>query len=143
MNAITLAQSTLIFSNLRSTLFWSELDAGIQKLHGTVMIHHGGSRDYRLSGIEMQIRILANTVTVSWVSRTAVLDTRGRIDLRQSADAWLDTLSALMIRPAPVHARVQAASALLAAGFESVAVSSTGTSTMTTVEIGSLTALAA
>ena len=36
------------------------------------------------------------------------------------------TLAALMLRPATITARVQAASALLAAGFESVSVSSTG-----------------
>lgn len=126
MNTITLAQTALIVNNLRTAVFWAELDAAIQKLHGTVLIHASGSRDYRLPSIEMRVNVQGSAITVSWVSNSPVLDARGRIDLRQSADAWLDTLAALMLRPAPVAARVQAASALLAAGFDSVAVSSTG-----------------
>lgn len=126
MNSITLAQTALIVSNLRTATFWSELDAAIQKLHGTVLIHTSGSRDYRLPSIEMRVCVVGSAITVSWVAHSPVLDSRARIDLRQSADAWLDTLAALMLRPAPVSARVQAASALLAAGFDSVAVSTTG-----------------
>ena len=130
MNTITLAQTTLIVSNLRTASFWAELDSAIQKLHGTVCIHSSNSRDYQLSTIEMRVFIAGSAVTVSWVSRTPVLDARSRIDLRQSADAWLDTLAALMLRPAPVAARVQAASALLAAGFDSVSVSTTGATSL-------------
>lgn len=126
MNTITLAQTALIVNNLRTAVFWAELDAAIQRLHGTVLIHASGSRDYRLPAIEMRVSVVANAVTATWIGRSPVLDSRGRIDLRQSADAWLDTLAALMLRPAPVSARVQAASALLAAGFDSVSVSSTG-----------------
>lgn len=126
MNSITLAQTALIVNNLRTATFWAELDAAIQKLHGTVLIHASGSRDYRLPSIEMRVAVVGSAITVNWIARTPVLDTRARIDLRQSADAWLDTLAALMLRPAPVSARVQAASALLAAGFDSVAVSVTG-----------------
>ena len=74
----------------------------------------------------MQVCILSNVITVTWASRSPVLDARARVDLRQSADAWMDTLAAMMLRPAPVSARVQAASALLGAGFDSVAVSSNG-----------------
>lgn len=137
MNAITLAQTALVVNNLRTAAFWTELDRAIEKLHGTVLIHTSGSRDYRLSAIEMRVMVAGSAITVSWVSRSPVLDSRGRIDLRQSADAWLDTLATLMVRPAPVAARVQAASALLAAGFESVSVSSTG---MATVEPQALAA---
>lgn len=126
MNTVTLAQTALIVNNFRAAAFWAELDAAIQKLHGTVLIHASGSRDYRLPTLEMRVAVAGSAVTASWVSNTPVLDARGRIDLRQSADAWLDTLAALMLRPAPVSARVQAASALLAAGFESVAVSGNG-----------------
>ncbi|MES2883179.1 MAG: hypothetical protein V4709_00105 [Pseudomonadota bacterium] len=126
MNTITLAQTALIVNNLRTAVFWAELDAAIQRLHGTVLIHASGSRDYRLPAIEMRVCVVGSAVTATWISRSPVLDSRGRIDLRQSADAWLDTLAALMLRPAPVSARVQAASALLAAGFDSVSVSSTG-----------------
>lgn len=126
MNTITLAQTALIVNNLRTAAFWSELDAAIQKLHGTVLIHTSGSRDYRLPAVEMRVAVVGSAITVSWISRSPVLDSRARIDLRQSADAWLDTLAALMLRPAPVAARVQAASALLAAGFDSVSVSTTG-----------------
>ena len=126
MNTITLAQTALIVNNLRTSVFWAELDAAIQRLHGTVLIHASGSRDYRLPSIEMRVSVIGSAITATWVSRSPVLDSRGRIDLRQSADAWLDTLAALMLRPAPVSARVQAASALLAAGFDSVSVSSTG-----------------
>ncbi len=126
MHTITLAQTALIVNNLRTAAFWTELDSAIQKLHGSVLIHTSGSRDYRLPSIEMRVCVAGSAITVSWVSRTPVLDARGRIDLRQSADAWLDTLAALMLRPAPVSARVQAASALLAAGFDSVSVSTSG-----------------
>jgi len=126
MNTITLAQSALIVSNLRTATFWTELDAAIQRLHGTVLIHTSGSRDYRLPSIEMRVAVSGSAITVSWVATSPVLDARARVDLRQSADAWLDTLAALMLRPAPVSARVQAASALLAAGFDSVAVSASG-----------------
>ena len=126
MNTTTLAQTALIVNNLRTTVFWSELDAAIQRLHGTLVIHASGSRDYRLPAIEMRVTVAGSAITATWVSRSPVLDSRGRIDLRQSADAWLDTLAALMLRPAPVSARVQAASALLAAGFDSVSVSNTG-----------------
>ncbi len=126
MNTITLAQSALIVSNLRTATFWTELDAAIQRLHGTVLIHTSGSRDYRLPSIEMRVAVAGSAITVSWVATSPVLDARARVDLRQSADAWLDTLAALMLRPAPVAARVQAASALLAAGFDSVAVSASG-----------------
>jgi len=128
MNSITLAQTALIVNNLRTPAFWAELDTAIQKLHGTVLIHSSSSRDYRLPTIEMRVCLAGSAITVTWVSRTPVLDARGRIDLRQSADAWLDTLAALMLRPAPVSARVQAASALLAAGFDSVTVSTSGAS---------------
>jgi len=128
MNSITLAQTALIVNNLRTAAFWAELDTAIQKLHGTVLIHSSSSRDYRLPTIEMRVCLAGSAITVTWVSRTPVLDARGRIDLRQSADAWLDTLAALMLRPAPVSARVQAASALLAAGFDSVTVSTSGAS---------------
>jgi len=130
MNTVTLAQTTLIVNNLRTNAFWAELDSAIQKLHGTAVIHAGGSRDYRLPAIEMRVNVAGSAITVSWISRSPVLDARGRIDLRQSADAWLDTLAALMLRPAPVAARVQAASALLAAGFDSVSVSNTGAASM-------------
>ncbi|MCX7178250.1 MAG: hypothetical protein NTX56_05550 [Proteobacteria bacterium] len=130
MNTITLAQTTLIVNNLRTNAFWAELDSAIQKLHGTAVIHASGSRDYRLPSIEMRVNVVGSAITVSWISRSPVLDARGRIDLRQSADAWLDTLAALMLRPAPVAARVQAASALLAAGFDSVSVSTTGAASM-------------
>lgn len=126
MNTITLAQTTLIVNNFRVAAFWTELDAAISRLHGTVVTHHNSSRDYRLPSLEMQVRLTGSTVTASWVGNSPVLDARGRIDLRQSADAWLDTLAALTLRPASVSARVQAASALLAAGFDSVAVSSHG-----------------
>lgn len=126
MNAVTLAQTSLVVNNLRTAVFWTELDAAIQRLHGTVLIHTSGSRDYRLPSIEMRVSIVGSALVASWVSSSPVLDARGRIDLRQTADAWLDTLAAMMLRPAPVSARVQAASALLAAGFDSVAVSNTG-----------------
>lgn len=126
MNNVNLAQTALVVNNLRTSVFWAELDAAILKLQGTAMIHASGSRDYRLPSLEMRVEVQGNAITVNWVGNSPVLDTRGRIDLRQSADAWLDTLAALTLRPAPVAARVQAASALLAAGFDSVAVSSTG-----------------
>ena len=127
MPHITLAQTALIVNNLRTAVFWAELDAGIQRLHGTVTVNGSGSRDYALPGIEMRVQIVGNALMASWLCNSPVLDARGRIDLRQTADVWLDTLAALMLRPAPVSARVQAASALLAAGFESVAVSNNGT----------------
>ncbi len=126
MHHFTLAQTTLIVNNLRTAAFWTELDSAIARLHGTVQINASDSRDYRLPAIGMHVAITGNVIAVSWVSRTPVLDARARIDLRQSADAWLDTLGALMLRPGLVTARVQAASALLAAGFESVTVSSNG-----------------
>ena len=126
MNTVTLAQTTLTVNNFRAAAFWAELDAAITRLHGSIVTHHNGSRDYRLPSLEMQVRLSGCTVTTSWVGSSPVLDARGRIDLRQSADAWLDTLATLTLRPAPVSARVQAASALLAAGFDSVAVSSHG-----------------
>lgn len=127
MYSITLAQTALIANNLRTAAFWAEMDAGIQRLHGTVSIQNSGARDYRLPSLELRVLVSGNAVIASWMGASPVLDARGRIDLRQSADVWLDTLAALMLRPAPITARVQAASALLAAGFESVAVSSTGT----------------
>lgn len=126
MNTVTLAQTTLNVHNLRTAVFWSELDAAIQRLHGSTRIRSSDARDYRLPAIEMQVCVSATAVTACWVSNSPVLDARGRIDLRQTADAWLDTLAAMMLRPAPVSARVEAASALLAAGFDSVAVSNTG-----------------
>lgn len=135
MNSITLAQTALIVNNLRTATFWAELDAAIQKLHGTVLIHTSGARDYRLPAIEMRVAVVGCAITVSWVSGSPVLDSRARIDLRQSADAWLDTLAALMLRPAPVSARVQAASALLAAGFDSVAVSTNGALTSSSLPL--------
>ena len=126
MNTVTLAQTTLVAINLRVSAFWAELDAAITRLHGTVTTHHKGARDYRLPSLEMQVRHSGRALTATWLGSSPVLDARGRIDLRQSADAWLDTLATLTLRPAPVSARVQAASALLAAGFDSVAVSSHG-----------------
>lgn len=126
MHDVLLAQTALIVNNLRIAAFWNELDAAIQKLQGTIILHGNGARDYRLSTLEMRVNVNGSAISVSWVSRSPVLDVRGRIDLRQSADAWLDTLAALMLRPAPVSARVQAASALLAAGFDSVTVSNLG-----------------
>jgi len=126
MNAITLAQTTLVVNNLRLPVLWTELDRAIQKLHGQVVVHSGSARDYRLSAIELRVLVTGQVLTASWVSRSPVLDSRGRIDLRQSADAWMDTLATLAVRPAAVWARVQAAPALLSAGFESVSVSITG-----------------
>jgi len=126
MNAITLAQTTLVVNNLRLPVLWTELDRAIQKLHGQVVVHSGSARDYRLSAIELRVLVTGQVLTTSWVSRSPVLDSRGRIDLRQSADAWMDTLATLAVRPAAVWARVQAAPALLSAGFESVSVSITG-----------------
>lgn len=126
MSTITLAQTAFTAEKLRTAAFWAELDAAIQRLHGTVLIHSSHSRDYRLPAIELRVGIVGSVVMASWISRSPVLDARGRIDLRQSADAWLGTLAALMLRPAPVSARVQVASALLTAGFETVSVSSNG-----------------
>lgn len=126
MNAITLAQTTLVVNNLRLPVLWTELDRAIQKLHGQVVVHSVSARDYRLSAIELRVLVTGQVLTTSWVSRSPVLDSRGRIDLRQSADAWMDTLATLAVRPAAVWARVQAAPALLSAGFESVSVSITG-----------------
>ena len=126
MNAITLAQTTLVVNNLRLPVLWTQLDRAIQKLHGQVVVHSGSARDYRLSAIELRVLVTGQVLTTSWVSRSPVLDSRGRIDLRQSADAWMDTLATLAVRPAAVWARVQAAPALLSAGFESVSVSITG-----------------
>ncbi len=126
MNTITLAQTALIVQGLRTAAFWAELDAAIEKLHGTVLVQASHARNYRLSSIEMQVALIGNVISVNWLSRTPALDAQSRIDLRQSADAWLDTLATLAMRPAPVSARVQAAASLLAAGFESVSVSSNG-----------------
>ena len=126
MHSITLAQTALIVNNLRTAAFWAEMDAGIQRLHGTVSIQNSGARDYRLPSLELRVSLSGNAIVASWIASSPVLDARASIDLRQSADVWLDTLAALMLRPATITARVQAASALLAAGFESVSVSSTG-----------------
>lgn len=126
MNTVILAQTTLVAINLRVAAFWAELDAAITRLHGTVVTHHIDARDYCLPSLEMQVRLTGSSVTATWMGSSPVLDARGRIDLRQSADVWLNTLATLTLRPAPVSARVQAASALLAAGFDSVAVSSHG-----------------
>ena len=129
MNTITLAQTTLRAGNLRPQAFWSEMDGAIQKLHGSVHVHSSHERDYRLPTVELRISLIAEVITAIWLSTSPVITARSRIDLRQAADAWLDTLAALMLRPAPVFARVQLASALLAAGFASVQLSSNGTAT--------------
>jgi len=94
-----------------------------------VHVHSYHERDYRLPTVELRISLIAEVITASWLSTSPVITARSRIDLRQAADAWLDTLAALMLRPAPVFARVQLASALLAAGFASVQLSSNGTAT--------------
>lgn len=126
MHFVTLAQTTLAVSNFRLAALWAELDRAITCLHGMIVTHHDGSRSYILPHLEMQMRLAAGTVTVSWLAPSPALDARCRTELRQSADAWLGALATLTLRPSSVFARVQAASALLAAGFDSVTVSSHG-----------------
>jgi len=126
MPFVTLAQTTLAIGHFRLAALCAELDRAISSLQGMIVSGQDGSRNYVLSHLEMQMRLAAGTVTVSWLAQTPALDARCRIELHQSADAWLGALATLTLRPASIFARVQAASTLLAAGFNSVTVSSHG-----------------
>lgn len=126
MNQIVLAQTSLPLAPMQTPAFWAELDAALVRLQGSVQVIDRSTRRYQLTAIDLEVRVADGLASATWMSREVTLDARGRIDLRQMADAWLDTLGALMMPASPVSARVHAASALLAAGFETVAVSSHG-----------------
>jgi hypothetical protein len=126
MDAITLAQSALLGRPLKVAAFWAELDNALQSLPAQMLIYSAGSRDYRLSSVQLRIGLPQDGVIATWTAESAVLEARGRLELAQFAQAWLQCLAALQLPVPPVAARVQAASSLLSAGFASVSVQSTG-----------------
>jgi hypothetical protein len=126
MDTVTLAQSALLAGPLKAPAFWAELDAAAQSLPVQVVIYSAGSRDYRLSKLQLRLGLPQNGVIATWTAESAVLEARARLELAQLAQAWLRCLEALRLPAPPVAARVQAASSLLSAGFSSVSVQSTG-----------------
>lgn len=127
MNNITLAQSSQMARQISSAMFWAELETAMQRLLMVeTVVHNAGARDYRLPGVELRICLAAGAVMSCWLADSPVLSARGRVHLTLAAQAWLTTLKALGLPQPAVEARVQAASALLAAGFTSVTVRSAG-----------------
>lgn len=126
MDAITLAQSALPSKTLKAAVFWAELDAAMQALPAQCLIHGANARDYHLGNVQLRLSLAQGGALATWTAESAVLETRGRLELAQLARAWLGCTVALKLPSPPVAARVQAASSLLSAGFDSVSVQSTG-----------------
>lgn len=122
MNLTPLAQSTLPHPDLPAAALWTELDAAMKRIPAQWVVHGPQARSYRLLNLELQISLGADGVSALWLSDSPVLDLRTRMELAQTAHAWLQAISALGLPAPAVAARVQTASSLLSAGFASVAV---------------------
>lgn len=124
MKLISLAQSTLPHPQLARAAVWAELDAALRRVPTQWVVHNNSVRSCRLLRLELQIAVSAEGMTALWLSESPVLDLRTRLELAQTAQAWLEAASALGLPPPSVTAGVQTASSLLSAGFASVSVRS-------------------
>ncbi|MDP3859195.1 MAG: hypothetical protein Q8Q73_15680 [Stagnimonas sp.] len=122
MNLTPLAQSTLPYPELAAAALWTELDAAMKRIPAQWVVHGAQARSYRLLNLELQISLDAEGASARWLSDSPVLNLRTRMELAQTAHAWLQAISALRLPAPAVVARVQTAPSLLAAGFASVAV---------------------
>lgn len=122
MKLTSLAQSHLPHPELSAAALWAELDAAMKRVPAQWVVHSAQVRSYRLMKLELQVGISASGVTALWLSESLVLDLPTRMELAQTAHAWLETVRGLRLPAPPVAARVQTASSLLSAGFASVAV---------------------
>lgn len=119
MNAThVLAHSQLPIRALRLAAFWAELDSRLGQ--GQVVVHSPGARDYRLGSIELRVRAAGGTLSAVWAAASALLPPRHRVDLIQTAQAWVASLASLERTPELGYACLDALSALLSAGFETV-----------------------
>ena len=122
MKLTSLAQSTLTHPALSAAALWAELDTAMKRAPAQWVVHSARVRSYRLMKLELQVGVSAEGVTALWLSDSPVLDLPTRMELAQTAHAWLETVRALGLPAPSVAARVQTASSLLSAGFASVAV---------------------
>ena len=113
-----LAHSQLPIRALRMAAFWTELDSRFEQ--GQTIVHSATARDYQLGGIELRVRAAGGTLSAVWASNSAVLSPRTRVDLIQAAQAWVLSLARLERAPELGYAGLDALSALLSAGFETV-----------------------
>ncbi len=119
MNAThVLAHSQLPLRALRLAAFWTELDARFEQ--GQIIVHSAGARDYRLGSIELRVRAAGGTLSAVWAAASALLPPRHRVDLIQTAQAWVTALARMDRTPELGYACLDALSALLSAGFETV-----------------------
>lgn len=126
MKLTSLAQSALAHPGVLPAALWAELDAAMRRAPAQWVVHSAKVRSYRLLKLELQVRIDAEGLTALWLSDSPALDTATRMELAQTAQAWLEALRALGLPLPAVEARVQTASPLLSAGFASVAVRGAG-----------------
>lgn len=126
MNLITLAQSLSPAPSLQPAAFWAEMDTHMQRLPSGMTLHDSHCRDYHLPNLVLRVQLSGTAAVATWMAESPVLDSRDRLELAQLAQAWLQTIRALGLSSPAVAARVQTASALISAGFASVAVRATG-----------------
>lgn len=119
MNAThVLAHSQLPLRALRLAALWAELDGRFAQ--GRMIVHSATARDYQMGGIELRVRSAGGTLSAVWAGHSALLTPRSRVDLIQAAQAWVMALSHLERAPELGYACLDALSALLTAGFETV-----------------------
>ena len=104
--------------SVRLAALWAELDDRLPQAQ--CIVHSAAARDYRLGGIDLRVRLATGTLSAVWAAPSALLNARTRVDLTQTAQAWVTSLAELDTEIATAYGCLDALSALLAAGFETV-----------------------